>query len=641
MTEKSPKSPTPENAKNSKKAAETEVAWDASPAPGTRKSFIFNGVEFAFRYCPPGTFTMGSPFEETGSAFFDDETLHEVTLTRGFWLAETPTTQAQFQAVCVDNPSWFSASGIGASEVRGLETSDFPVESVSWNGCQDFLKLLNAFDLLPPGWTFRLPTEAEWERACRAGTQTAFSFGTTIDLGKANFNGVAVRNPTFDDPNLEGTEVCVKWEAEWRRAEALRLERTSAVRSYPPNALGLYDMHGNVAEWVQDWYGPYPEGPQVDPTGPAKGRRRVLRGGSFMAGGDWARSAYRGSAQAKGDYIDRGFRLAVGPTVDSKRGATKKKSDAPPKKRRSGPVPTPGSFLQSGETGGFRRWEERAKDNFDGAWDDSPTPGARKSFVFNGVEFAFRYCPPGTFGMGSLRQEIEFLDLLSRPPFNLDYERRFVATLTNGFWLAETPTTRAQYAALTSKRTGKRAADALPVEAVAWDDAQAFCAKLNDFNLLTPGWTFRLPTEAEWERACRAGSTGRRYVDFPLDELAWTAANSGGRARPVGGKLGNAWGLFDMLGNVAEWTADVLAPYPRGAATDPFCSTEPQDKSRERLAKVFGRITKRVLRGGSYLSSPGQTRCAARKSKEQHSGRGGFRLVVGRPLTQPPQTPTE
>ena len=321
-------------------------------------------------------------------------------------------------------------------------------------------------------------------------------------------------------------------------------------------------------------------------------------------------------------------KAAVGPTSAKK-------------KRRSGPVPTPGSFLQSGETGGFRRWEERAKDNFDGAWDDSPTPGARKSFVFNGVEFAFRYCPPGTFGMGSLRQEIEFLDLLSRPPFNLDYERRFVATLTNGFWLAETPTTRAQYAALTTQRTGKRAADALPVEAVAWDDAQAFCAKFNDFNLLPTGWTFRLPTETEWERACRAGSTGRRYVDFPLDELAWTAANSGGRARPVGGKLGNAWGLFDMLGNVAEWTADVLAPYPRGAATDPFCSTEPQDKSRERLAKVFGRITKRVLRGGSYLSSPGQTRCAARKSKEQHSGRGGFRLVVGRPLTQPPQTPTE
>ena len=617
MTKKSEKSPTPENAKI---AAETEIAWDASPAPGTRKSFIFNGVEFTFRYCPPGTFTMGAPESET---VFDDETpQREVTLTRGFWLAETPTTQAQFEAVCVDNPSHFSSAGV----LRGLDASDFPVDSVDWNGCQDFLKFLNDFDLLPAGWAFRLPTEAEWEYACRAGTETPFSFGTTIDLGKANYNGIADRNPNasaLDALKLAETEAYARQEEALRRAG--RLDRTSAVRSYPPNALGFYDMHGNVEEWVQDWYGPYPEGPQVDPSGPPKGRRRIRRGGSWRSCGNWSRSASRnGVFEAKHGGEEVGFRVAVGPTTAKK-------------KRRSGPVPTPGAWLKSGETGGFQRWEERAKDRFDGAWDETPQPGARKTFYVGDVEFAFRYCPSGTFAMGSRREETEFLPWLARRL--RDSEKRFVATLTNGFWLAETPTTQAQYAALTGKSPkaapdDERSSDDAPVAGLVWSDALAFCVKLNDFNLLPPGWTFRLPTEAEWERACRAGSTGRHYVDLPLDELAWTAANSDGEGRPVGGKLGNAWGLFDMLGNVNEWTADVFAPYPRGRATDPFNPAESKWESPERVPKRFGlTVPNRVLRGGCDASTPGQARCAARGFGEQNVECGGFRVAVGRPLT--------
>ncbi|MBQ7028740.1 MAG: SUMF1/EgtB/PvdO family nonheme iron enzyme, partial [Thermoguttaceae bacterium] len=115
MTKKSEKSPTPEIAENAEIAAETEIAWDASPAPGTRKSFIFNGVEFAFRYCPPGTFAMGSAFEETGLVEYANEyPRHEVTLTRGVWTLENPVTQGQYEAVVGSNPSWFSA----ATQVR-------------------------------------------------------------------------------------------------------------------------------------------------------------------------------------------------------------------------------------------------------------------------------------------------------------------------------------------------------------------------------------------------------------------------------------------------------------------------------------------------------------------------------------------
>ena len=162
-------SATPENAKLN---AEPEVAWDALPEAGTRKSFIFNGVEFAFRYCPPGNFTMGGGESGDSLTFIPRR---NVTLTRGFWTLENPVTQGQYEAVVGSNPSWFSA----ATEVRpkhetpgkaalryldatGGDTSRLPVESVTWEDAQDFCKALNDAISLPPGFAFRLPTSAEW-----------------------------------------------------------------------------------------------------------------------------------------------------------------------------------------------------------------------------------------------------------------------------------------------------------------------------------------------------------------------------------------------------------------------------------------------------------------------------------------------
>ncbi|MDO4575234.1 MAG: formylglycine-generating enzyme family protein [Planctomycetia bacterium] len=172
------------------------------------------GVEFAFRWCPAGCFMMGSPSSELGRD--DDETQHRVTLTKGFWMLETEVTQAMWESVMGDNPSYFKGSNL-------------PVEKVSWDDCQKFCQKLRS-----QGLNVQLPTEAQWEYACRAGTTTPFSFGSTLNGDKANCDG----NYPYG-ASTEGTY----------------LKKTAPVGSYSPNAWGLYDMHGNVYEWCADWKG--------------------------------------------------------------------------------------------------------------------------------------------------------------------------------------------------------------------------------------------------------------------------------------------------------------------------------------------------------------------------------------------------
>ena len=236
---------------------------------GLRAEIRIKGVAIGLRWIWPGDFQMGSPPGEEGR--FDYETQHEVILTRGFWLAETACTQALWEAVMGENPSY----------AKGPQLL---VEQVSWTGIQAFIERLNIWlgGLVDRSARrtqgFRLPTEAEWEYACRAGTTTAYSFGDAFDPKKAN-NGRA----------------------------------TVAVRLLQPNDWGFYEMHGNVWEWCQDWFGDYPAGPVVDPAGDASGERRVVRGGGWDGAARSLRSAYR-DPDAPGDRNIRiGFRLALGP----------------------------------------------------------------------------------------------------------------------------------------------------------------------------------------------------------------------------------------------------------------------------------------------------------------------------------------
>ena len=256
---------------------------------------LTNSIGMELALLPAGTFLMGSPQDEGGRS--DDEgPQHEVQISRPFYLGVYQVTQAQWQAVMGNHPSWFCASGHGANRVKGMDTSDFPVEQVSWDDVTAFLKNLSALDKeAQAGRKYRLATEAEWEYSCRGGASSyqTFHFGTSLSSTQANFAGNSPYGGGGKGPYLE---------------------RTCKVGSYQPNAFGLYDMHGNVWEWCSDWYAAdyYTKSPRRDPPGASVGTSRVFRGGSCYDFGQSCRSAYRlGDEPAfRGNNI--GFRVASG-----------------------------------------------------------------------------------------------------------------------------------------------------------------------------------------------------------------------------------------------------------------------------------------------------------------------------------------
>jgi len=213
------------------------------------------GMEFV--YISPGTFMMGTPASGAGRQ-------HQVTLTKGYYLQMTEVTQSQWQAVMGNNPSKFKGDNL-------------PVECVSWNDVQEFIRKLNQMD---PGKGYRLPTEAEWEYACRAGTTTAYYWGKSMDGSYCWYDG-----------NSSG--------------------KTHEVGTKKPNAWGLFDMIGNIYEWCQDWYGDYPSGEVTNPQGPGSGSYRLLRGGSWSNDAGFCRSARRNGSPPGWPLSNAGFRLAA------------------------------------------------------------------------------------------------------------------------------------------------------------------------------------------------------------------------------------------------------------------------------------------------------------------------------------------
>ena len=573
-----------------------------------------NSIGMKFRLIPPGEFMMGSTAEEIEKALKQDSIdfnsalhptirseapQHKVILTRPIYLCVNEVTQAQYEKVMGKNPSYFTSTGAGKDAVAALESINFPVETVTWYDAVEFSAKLSTQEKLRPfvlddktsnlsfdGNGYRLPTEAEWEFACRAGTTTWYWFGDqNEDLSQAGWY----------DKNCNG--------------------RVHAVCELKENSFGLYDIHGNVWEWVQDRWGPnyyelFQTQAAIDPRGPETGGSyRVRRGGSWPVAETYSRGASRNAIPPTGSHADIGFRVAL--TVDAVKAAiAERTADVPP------PAIAP-----------FNAEEARQHQE---AW--AKSLGVPVEYT-NSIGMKFRLIPPGQFLMGSPQPEIEEALLKAAGGLQVgdgllgDYWRgriksgapQHVVILTQPMYLGVSEVTQAEYAKEMGVNpahfastgggkdlvTGTETANH-PVEQVCWNDAAEFCAKLSQQEKLKPfyfregetitpldGTGYRLPSEAEWEFACRAGTMTKYWIgdkDEDLVRAAWFGANSGERTHAAGGLKANPFGFFDMHGNVWEWLQDGWDPncyreFENKAAIDPHI---PATADSERMARGGG-----------------------------------------------------
>jgi len=442
-----------------------------------------------------GTFLMGSPTDEPKRQS-DEGPQTLVTITKDFYIGATDVTQGQYSAVMGSNPSFHKSAG-----------KDAPVEQVSWFDAIAFCQRLTDRERdarhLPKNYAFTLPTEAQWEYACRAGTTGPY-FG---DLEAMAWFG-------------EGTNM--------KRGGRI----THPVATKMPNAWGIYDMEGNVREWCLDWWGSYSGGEITDPSGGSIGPFRVVRGSCWVDPVDYCRSACRFFDRPESVSGGVGFRIVLASTALG-----------PPRTRMI--QKTPEISLT-----------------------DLPRPSPPIAFATYISDLAARtgiklvMIPKGTFLMGS-----------AEPGHDRDQGPQTRVTLTKDYYLGATDITQRQYELVMGNNPSvfKSSDKDAPVENISWSDAISFCMKLNEKERSTEHlprpYILTLPTEAQWEYACRAGTTGPYAGD--IEAMAWGAENSGGVTHPVGQKQPNAWGLYDMYGNVWEFCLDRYWNYPGGALTDP------------------------------------------------------------------------
>ncbi len=564
--------------------------------------FVIGQARQRMRWIPPGEFLMGSA-EKPELEGYPETPPQPVTISRGFWLFDTPCTQELWEAVMGENPSHFKGA------LR-------PVESVSWEDCQQFNKRLGE---RCPGLTLTLPTEAEWEYACRAGTQTATYAG---------------------DGSLD--------EIAWYDRNSGN--QTHSVGELRPNGFGLHDMLGNVWEWCRDHGGrQYAQEEIKDPVHEAgkSSANRVIRGGCWDFSAQDVRAAYRDGNHPEDRGGDLGFRCSSSGSEPGTGGRRPEKGSARrpqvvrlqravrgrrPKAEPAGdsepasedrlvritereyehaPVPRgPIVRLRTDLEEVFLcqtprpRWANRTgRDQF-GLWAEITI--LRKDAA--DVNQRLRWIPPGRFLMGSPESEKGRYD---------DEGPQQNAIVAEGFWLFDTPCTQALWEAVTGDNPSEFKGDRRPVEQVDWQQATEFVAKLSE----VAGLPLRLPSEAQWEYACRAGSEAATYAGgFDPDDLAtqeelrqiaWYSANAGGETHDVAVLRPNPWGLYDMLGNVWEWCQDTWC--------DRYDQARQEDTENE--------SADRVIRGGGWDDSARDVRAACRDGYHpgDRAGNLGFR----------------
>lgn len=479
-----------------------------------------------FLWIAPGTFVMGSPLSEKGRK--GDETQRSVTIQQGFWLSDHEVTQAEYTIIRV-NPSW------------RRDDPKLPVDRVSWNDaqmyCEKLTELERAAGRLKVPEVYRLPTEAEWEYAARAGTITS-RYG---DLEAIAWNA----------SNSEG--------------------RSHPVKLKVPNAWGLHDMIGNLWEWCSDVVG--------DPTDPAEvGSIRPIRGGAAWEE-TWYESVFDYDlSQTWDDRLRFANRELSGPGLASAtlgfrpvRGLPLAPWIADQPSSLAATVGGGACFLVTAQgTAPLRyQWQFNGRDlagaiqaaltitNLQAAdageyrvvisnpWGSTPSASARLTVdaATPGGPLGFVWIPPGS---------------------SIDEMQSLVAP-SQGFWLLDHEVTQGEYEAVMGANPSRYPGDSnRPVEQVILSDAVLYSQKLTErerlAGLITALQEYRLPTESEWVYAARAGTIGSRHGT--LDTIAWWAGNSAKMPHPVKLKVPNAWGLHDMIGNVGEWCLEpsVIGP---------------------------------------------------------------------------------
>ncbi len=558
--------------------------WGRDPF-GAWAAFQVGGVTQKLRWIPPGKFLMGSPDNEEGR--WDNEgPQHEVAIEGGFWMFETPCTQALWAAVMGQNPSRF----------RGPTR---PVELVSCDDAQAFLTRIAA---MVPGLRLGLPSEEQWEYACRAGSASA----RYCDLDQIAWYS--------ENSGEETHPVALKW----------------------PNSWGLHDMLGNVWEWCAD------EFREFGSRAREASADRVLRGGSWYSRARNIRAACRGGS-APGDRDGNfGFRCAEfrSPSPasrvervasQSERGAEPRGDDEPASGARcldlAGRDEVQAAFpaivpvrivsdLDQLTLRAVRRppWASAIGRDCCSLWAEFR--------LGEKVRQRLRWIPPGRFQMGSPDDE-EGRDSDEGPQHEV--------TIAEGFWMFDTPCTQALWEALMGENPSEFKSPDRPVENVSWEDCRKFVETINEkFDFEKFDLALSLPSEAQWEYACRAGTTTATYAgplkiegenNAPiLDAIAWYGGNSGidfelsngydaskwrekqfefdkPGTRPVARKKANPWGLYDMLGNAWEWCKDVWVE-------------DYTEKSRAAVSDSAS--ARRVIRGGSWVHVAQFVRAACR-----------------------------
>jgi formylglycine-generating enzyme required for sulfatase activity len=542
---------------------------------------ITNSIGMKLVLIPPGEFMMGSP-ESRGSP--DERPQHRVRITKPFYLGVYEVTQEEYERVMGTNPSYFSRGGDGNDRVSGQDTSRFPVESVSWDDAVEFCRKLSALPAeRSAGREYRLPTEAEWEYACRAGTTTRYHFGNDLSSDQARFRQ--------------------SWSS----------NRPVPVSSYSANGFGLFDMHGNVREWCADWFDAkyYANSPVDDPRGPASGSHRVYRGGGWLNYAWDCRSANRYLLSPDIRPLILGFRLALVPMDAKATHAPDLDPDEP-----MGPIEPVDPSRPALATAPFSAQQARAHQE---AWAEHL---GQPREITNSIGMKLVLIPPGEFMMGSPESE----------EGRLDWEGpQHRVRITKPFYFGVYQVTQEEYERVmgtnpsafsrgghNSDRVSGLDTSRFPVEWLSWDDAVEFCRKLSALPAeRSAGREYRLPTEAEWEYACRAGTTtGYHFGNDLSSDQAKFDQSLAGRPVPVGSYSANGFGLYDMHGNVWECCVDWFdAKYYANSPVD-----DPQGPASG---------SRRVLRGGGWGSYPRDCRSAYRNGRRPDSGNDncGFRLA--------------